>query len=221
MNSFRSGLPDTFSARDSPAASVMSVKIGPAPLAGWSPRATAARCDTAARQSEPPSSRRNPRRDDACLRALLTRAVRRCSRGAPRHGPPLLVELVGLALEALEHLERLLALVRPPEATVHAAQHVIVRRRARIEGDRAVQRANRVVEPALALVGATALEPRAIGLGIELDRPSSVSERLVGIVRAVVVGAQVGVRRSERAFAFVVQGGRLLVHRHRAGVVAE
>ena len=52
-------------------------------------------------------------------------------------------------------------------------------------------------------------------------RPSSVRERLVGIVRPVVVGAQVGVRRGERAFALVVQGGRLLVHRHGAGIVAE
>src|ERR671910_1885411 len=170
MNSFRSGLPDTFSARDSPAGSVTSVKIGPAALAGWSARATAARCETAARPIEPPSSRRNPRREDACLRALVTRAVRRCSSGAARYGPPLLVELVGLAFEALEHLERLLALVRPPEATVYAAQHVVVRRGARVEGDRAVQRANRLVQPAL---------------------------------------------------AFFVQGGRLLVHRHGAGVVPE
>ena len=65
------------------------------------------------------------------------------------------------------------------------------------------------------------LEPGRVGLGIELDRLAGVLERLVRIARAVVVRAQVHVRRGEAALALLVQRDGLLVLRDRAGVVAQ
>ena len=136
----------------------------------------------------------------------ITLAVRRGA-AAPRATPRrFLSSSLDLALEALEDLERLLALVRPPEAPVHAGQHVVVRGRARVEGDRAVQRVHRVLEPPLALVGA---RPSGTTHGRTSGRARApcraCSSAFVRIARAVVVRAQVDVRRGERALALLVQ----------------
>ena len=48
-----------------------------------------------------------------------------------------------------------------------------------------------------------------------------VFERLLGVPRAVVVGAEVDVRSGEGSVARRVQRGRLFIARHRAGIVAE
>ena len=93
----------------------------------------------------------------------------------------LLVQLRGFLLEALEHVERLPALVRQAETTEHAGEDVVVGGRAWIEDDRLIQGACRGLEAAAALLGPALLKPRAIGLRIELDGLARVFERLLGV----------------------------------------
>src|SRR6185503_7370939 len=75
---------------------------------------------------------------------------------------PLLVELVGFTIEPLERLQRLSAFVHPVQAPVHTGQHVVIRRRPRIERDRPVQRIDRIVEFPLSLERPPLLKPRPV-----------------------------------------------------------
>ena len=128
---------------------------------------------------------------------------------------------LALPLEALERLERLPALLRPAEPAVDAGQHVVVRRRPRVEGDGLVQRLDRLVQASLALVGPG---PSGTTRGRTSDRARSPCARTRAPSpdrRAVVVGAQVHVGRREAALPRLVQRDRLLVVRDRAGIVAQ
>ena len=100
-------------------------------------------------------------------RSLADRGLRGVERGAAA----LLVQLRSFLLEALEHLQRLPALVHQAEPTEHAGEDVVVGGRARVEDDRLIQSACRGIEAAVALLGPALLKPRSIGLRIERRWP--------------------------------------------------
>src|SRR5436190_2557256 len=158
MNCLFSALPETFTARERPAAAVTSVNS--TVLA----TSCAARTGMAtATVPTPPSARRNSRRDRR--HAGIGRLVTASSRLAP-----LLLQLGALALQFLKRLQRGAALVHPAEATVDAREHIVVRGCARVERDRVVERLARVLELALPLVRPALLKERAVGLRVERER---------------------------------------------------
>src|SRR5262245_11082492 len=202
MNCLFSGLPDTLIARDRPAADVTSVNTAVAGPA----RATRLGMPRAAVPT-PPSARKNSRRErlDPARRKRLHAAIGRSVTPGSRRAP-LLLQLGALALQLLKRLQRLPALVHPAEPTVNAREHIVIRRRARVEPNRRVQRLRGVLQVALPLVRAPLLEQRAVGLRIEREGTARVLQCLPGIVGLVVIGAQVHVRQRIRALALLVQG---------------
>src|SRR4029079_648310 len=174
-----SGRPDTLIARARPAAAVTSVKTTDVCAA----RATILRAPRAAVPS-PPRVRRNARRGiphQRCFVSVSSSALltprSRCS--------SLLLELVVLAFELLENLQRLTAFVHQAETPADACEHVIVGGRARVQHDRLVQCSRRLVEFALPLEGARLLKQCAVGFRIEHQRGARVLQRLLRIARPV------------------------------------
>ena len=142
-------------------------------------------------------------------------------RSGSRAAAPLLLQLAAFLLEALEHLQRRSAFVGHAETPVDSRQHVVIGRGPLVEGDRLVERVHRRVQAPFPLVRPSLLEPRPIGLRIELDRLAGVFERLVRISRAIVVRAQVHVSGAEAAPARRVQLDGFLILRDRAGIVSQ
>src|SRR5262245_65442773 len=90
--------------------------------------------------------------------------VRNCRREGPGlftlvfPAAPFRLELAGLALEPLEGLQCLLAVVGPADPAINAGEDVVIRRRARVGRDGKLERADGFVELPLTLVCAALLE---------------------------------------------------------------
>src|SRR6476469_7680206 len=179
MNCLLDGLPETLTARESPAAAVTSINT----TGSCACRARRQGRESAAAPA-PPSACRNARRDR--LQGWTDRSVTSGSRCAT-----LLLQLGALLFELLERLERFPAIVHPAKSPIDASQAVVVRRCAGVEGDGGVERLDGRVEVALAIVRASLLKQRAVGFRIERERAPRVLQRSARIAGLVVIGAQV------------------------------
>ena len=163
------GLPETFTACARPAAAVTSVNDRR--RRGGRRARPRTRLPASGHQvgaAERPQEAQPGRRDDASGHggSWTRRGRRRAAAGTRRFSSSSLA----LALEAREHLQRFLAVVGQPEPAVDAGQDVVIRRSARRSSLIASFSADTAsVQPSLALVGPRLLEPRPIGLRIELD----------------------------------------------------